>query len=83
MERGQWQPLVALQGPYFDVIFIGEVLPKAVERVCVLKAEYDRMWNLAFASFGKKLDPGERAVGNDFVTLQRGVKDGRLRLEIV
>jgi hypothetical protein len=83
VERGQWQTLVALQGRYFEVIFIGEVLLKAVERVCVLKPEYDRMWNLAFASFGKKLGAGERAVGNDFVTLQRGVKDGRLRLEIV
>ncbi|MGO8790052.1 MAG: hypothetical protein ACLQVL_22070 [Terriglobia bacterium] len=83
VERGQWQTLVALQEQYFEVIFIGEVLLKAVEHVCVLKAEYDRMWDLAFASFGKKLGAGERAIGNDFVTLQRGVKDGRLKLEIV
>jgi hypothetical protein len=83
VERGQWQTLVALHSRYFEVIFIGDVSLKVIERVCVLKTENDRMWDLAFASFGKKLGAGERALANDFVTLQRGVNDGRVRLEIV
>jgi len=83
LEKREWYKLVASQTRYFEVIFIGEVSLNAVECVCVLKAENDRMWELAFASFGRKLDDGERALAHDYVVVGRAASEGRLRLEVV
>ena len=83
LDKGQWHKLVALQGRHFEAIFIGDVSLQAVECVCVLKAENDQMWELLFASFGREAEDAERALAHDFVVLQRGVAEGRLRLEVV
>lgn len=83
LERGKWPTLVAGGRRYFEVVFVGEVSLKTVEIVSVLKSDYDRMLTLLFDSFGKKLDEAGRANAQDFRVLLRGVKEGRLRLEVV
>ena len=83
LERGRWLILVAGANRYFEVVFVGEVSLKTVEFVSVLKSDYDRMLTLLFDSFGKKLDEAGRANAQDFRVLIRGVKEGKLRLEVV
>jgi hypothetical protein len=82
-DKHEWPKLVAPEGRYFEVIFVGEVLLEAVECVRALKTEIKRMRELEFANFGRKLDPGERALADDFVVLRRGALEGKLRLEEV
>jgi hypothetical protein len=53
-DKGEWPELVASPGRYFEVVFIGDVSLNTVDCVRVLKTEYDRMWDMAFASFGRK-----------------------------
>jgi len=82
-DKRDWAGIVASPGRYFEVIFIGDVSLNAVECVRVLKTEYDRMWDMAFASFGRKLGVAERALVHDFVQMRRGVVDGRIQVEVV
>lgn len=81
-KRG-WPELVASPGRYFEVVFIGDVSLNTVDCVRVLKTEYDRMWGMAFTSFGGKLGDAERALVHDFVQMRRGVVDGRIQVEVV
>lgn len=81
--KRDWTGLVASPGRYFEVILIGDVSLDALECVRVLRTEYDRMWEMAFASFGRKLGDAERALVHDFVQMRRGVVDGRIQVEIV
>jgi hypothetical protein len=78
-----WPALVASPGRYFEVVFIGEFSRDAVACIRVSKAEHDRMWDLAFASFGRRLGDAERALVNDFVQLRRAVLDGNVHVEVV
>lgn len=82
-KKCDWGVLVASSRRYFEVIFIGHVRLNAVECVRVLKSEHDRMWNLAFASFGRKLTDAERALVHDFVQLRRGAMEGKVKIEIL
>lgn len=82
-DKRDWAGLVLCPDRYFEVIFLGEVSLNTVTCVRVLKTEYDRMWDLAFASFGRKLGDAERAVVHDFVQLRRGAVDGKIQVEVV
>jgi len=82
-DEAGWPQLLVSKDRHFEVIFIGEVGIKAVECVCVQKAEYDKRWESAFDSFGAKLDIASRALVEDFVHLRRGVVEGKVRLEVV
>lgn len=83
LDQEEWPRLVASEGRYFEVIFLGDVSLEAVECVRALKVEIDGMRKLAFANFGRKLERAERALAHDFVVLRRGVVEGKLRLEEV
>lgn len=78
-----WAGLVASPGRYFEVVFICDVALDTVECVRMLETEYDRMWDMAFASFGRKLGDAERALVHDFVQMRRGVVDGKIQVEVV
>ena len=67
----------------FEVVFVGDVSLNTVQCVRGLKSEYDRMWDMAFASFGRKLGDAERALVHDFVQMRRGVVDGKIQVEVV
>jgi hypothetical protein len=82
-DKRDWAGLVASPGRYFEVIFIGDVALNTVKCVRVLKTEYERMWEMAFASFGRKLGDAERALVHDFVQMRRGVVDGKIQVEVV
>ena len=81
--RNGWPELVASPGRYFEVVFIGDLSLESVEYVRVLKTEYDRMWDMAFGNFGRKLSDAERALVHDFVQMRKGVVDGRIQVEVV
>jgi hypothetical protein len=81
--KKDWHTLVMLRGRYFEVIFVGDVFLDSVECVRVLKVENDAMWDLAFASYGRKLEPAERALAQDFIVLRRGVVEDKVCLEVV
>jgi hypothetical protein len=82
-DKAEWPALVASPGRYFEVVFVGEVALGTVDCVRVLKTEYDRMWDMAFANFGRKLGDAERALVQDFVQTRKGVVEGRIRMEVV
>jgi hypothetical protein len=83
VDQREWPALVARPGRYFEVIFVGEVSLDVVDCVRVLKTEYERMWDLAFANFRRKLSDAERALVQDFVQLRRAVVDGRTQVEVL
>ena len=82
-DKRDWAALVASPGRYFEVVFVGDVSLNTVKCVRVLKTEYARMWDMAFASFGRDLGDAERALVHDFVQMRRGVVDGTIQLEVV
>jgi len=82
-DKPDWAGLVASRRRYFEVVFVGEVCLNTVKCVRVLKTEYDRMWDMAFASFGGKLGDAERALVHDFVQMRRGVVDGKIQVEVM
>lgn len=82
-DKRDWAGLVASPGRYFEAVFLGDVSLNTVKCVRVLKTEYDRMWDMAFASFGRKLGDAERALVHDFVQMRRGVVDGKIQVEVV
>jgi hypothetical protein len=82
-EKADWPSLVAAEDNYFEAAFVGAVALASVECVRVLRAEHDRLWDLAFANFGRKLTDAERALVSDYVQLQRGFKEGRICLEVI
>lgn len=81
-KRG-WPELVVAPGRYFEVIFLGEVSLDSFQCVRVLKTEYDRMCDLAFANFGRKLGDAERALVHDFIQLRRGTLNGKMQVEVI
>lgn len=81
--KPDWPRLVASPGGHFEVVFTSPVSLAAIGCVRVPKAEYDRLWDMAFASFARKLGDAERALVHDFVQMRKGVVDGRIRLEII
>lgn len=83
VDKHEWHGLVASPGRYFEVVFIGDVFLRTIDCVRVAKTENERMWDMAFASFGRKLGDAGRALVDDFVQLRRGVEDGRIRVEVV
>lgn len=82
-DKRDWAGLVASPGRYFEVVFVGDVSLNTVKCVRMLKTEYDRMWDMAFASFGRKLGDAERALVHDFVQMRRGAVDGKIQVEVV
>lgn len=78
-----WQLLVLSRDQYFEAIFLGDILLKDIQSLRVSKAEYNRMWDLAFANFGRKLGDAERALVQDFIQVHRAVAAGALRLETI
>lgn len=82
MVRSEWPSLIASGGRYFEVIFTGGVSLADVDCLRVSRSEYNRMWDMAFANFSRKLGDAERALVNDFVQMRRAVVDGRVRMEI-
>lgn len=82
-DKSNWAKLVVSPTRFFEVIFLGDVYLRDVQCVRVMKSEYDRMWDMAFASFGRKLGEAERALVNDFIQLRRGEMDGKIHLEVV
>jgi hypothetical protein len=81
--RQDWPKLVCSPDQYFEAIFIDEVTLQAIGCVRVPKSEYDRMWEMTFASFGEKRGDAERALMHDFLQLLRAGADGRIQLEVV
>jgi hypothetical protein len=77
-----WPELVC-RARYFEAIFIGDVEMPAVSCVRIPRAEYKRVWDMAFDSFSRKLSDGERAMVHDFVQIRRAELGGKLRVEVV
>ena len=82
-DQWTWPKIVASDDHYFEAAFVGEVLLKSLECVRVLGSEYDRLSNLAFENFGRKLDVAERAHVQDFIQLRRAVVDGKIKVEVI
>ncbi len=78
-----WHECVTSTNSFFEGIFVSDVNLDAILVVRVLKSEFENTWDLAFANFGRKLGEAEKARVQDFVRLQRAVKTGLVRLEVI
>jgi hypothetical protein len=82
-KRG-WPDVLVSKTRYFEAVFIGTVSIDEVSCIRVLKSEYERMWDLAFADFGRKTDnDATRALMHDFIQLRRAVVNGTVLLEVI
>jgi len=82
-DKSDWCHLVASPARYFEAIFAHDVSLSDIGRIRVLKSEHDRLWDLAFGSFGRKLGDAERALVQDFVQLRRSVLGKKVVLEVL
>ena len=64
-----WPSLLCSDGDYLEAIFVAPFAPAQVQEVRVSANDQRTLWDLAFDSFSRKLDPGERALGQDFVDI--------------
>jgi len=62
-----WPFLLCSDDDYLEAIFVAPFTPAQVQEVRIAAAEQQTLWELAFDSFSRKLDAGERALGQDFV----------------
>jgi hypothetical protein len=83
VDERRWPELVSSGLQYFEVVFVGEVSLDAVGCVRVSKGQFDRLWNLAFGNFGRKLGDAERALVQDFIDLRRAEIEGKIQIEVV
>jgi hypothetical protein len=67
---------------YIEIVFCETFTIDNIERVRTSSEEYNRMWEMAFADFTRRLDEAGRALVQDFVNLRRAVVEGRIRLEV-
>jgi hypothetical protein len=82
-EPAIWPSLVISDDRYFEAIFVADVSVEVVDVIRVSKMEYDRIWDLAFANFGRKLGDAERALVHDFVQLKRALLAQKVKLEVL
>jgi hypothetical protein len=83
VSQHEWPRLVISGGTYFEALFLDDVRLTTIDVVKISKAEYQRMWEIAFTSFARKLNDAERANVQDFVLLRRAVLSGSVKLEVI
>lgn len=83
VQETDWSKLVIASDKYFEVVFIGDVSLGSLESVRIPASEQDRMWDMAFGSFGAVHGPAERAVLDDFIKLNQASTNGRIKLEVL
>lgn len=63
-----------------EAVFVGDVERDSVAEIRIPKAEYERLWVIAFDSFDPKASEEKRALGNDFVELLSGARKHSIAL---
>jgi len=67
----EWPGLLCSNSDYIEAIIGVHVTSDSVGEVRITHDEKKTLWDLAFADFGRKLEPGERALTHDFATILR------------
>ncbi|MCI0620985.1 MAG: hypothetical protein L0387_04820 [Acidobacteria bacterium] len=67
----EWPDLLCSNSDYIEAIMGVDVTSDSVKEVRITQDEKKTLWDLAFADFGRKLEPGERALTHDFATILR------------
>jgi len=67
----EWPGLLCSNSDYIEAIVGVDVTNDSVGEVRIMHDEKKTLWDLAFADFGRKLEPGERALTHDFATILR------------
>jgi len=78
--ESEWAGLLFADSDIIEAVFIADVSLAAVEEVRIAKADYQQLWDLAFADYGRKLKDAELALAFDFVKIRRAEVDARIRL---
>jgi hypothetical protein len=68
---------------YIEALYTGKIELENVAEVRVAKAQMNQLWDLAFEDFSRRLEPGERALANDFIQLLGSVRARRIRMETI
>lgn len=69
--EAEWPGLLCSNSDYIEAIMGVDVTSDSVGEVRITHDEKKALWDLAFADFGRKLEPGERALTHDFATILR------------
>lgn len=79
----EWARLILNDNIYIEAIFTERFSKENINKIRVLKNNYDDLWDLAFSDFGKKLTEAEKALVSDFTTIVKGDKQGLFVLEVL
>lgn len=69
--EADWPWMLCSNLDYIEAIMGVDVTSDSVGEIRITYNEKKTLWDLAFADFGRKLEPGERALTHDFVTILR------------
>lgn len=75
-----WPILLCSDQDYLEAIFVAPLRPAQVQEIRIGAADQKTLWDLAFDSFTRKLDAGERALGQDFVDILTLLSEHALKL---
>jgi hypothetical protein len=76
-----WPAVLCSNKDYIEAIFERPLSADDIDKVRVTDADYQNLFNLAFADFTRKLSPAEAAEANDFVQILRAQRDRPVSME--
>jgi hypothetical protein len=76
--EADWPGLLCSSSDYIEAITGVDITRDSVGEVRITRDERKTLWDLAFADFGRKLEPGERALTHDFATILREANARRI-----
>jgi hypothetical protein len=81
--KSDWPAMLANKANYIEAIFVADVTLSTIEKIQVLRAEYDRLFSLVLASVGRKLDAAELNLVYFFRSIMVARRDNVVNVEIV
>jgi hypothetical protein len=81
--NADWPNLLNQKTNYIEAIFVDDLTLDKIEKVQVLKSEYDRMISLVLRTVGRKVESAEHTLIYCFCKILSAAKDGTIELEAV
>ena len=79
----EWHLLVCSDKDYVEAIFTGTVTTDEFDEVRVPDAEFDKLWDITFADYGRKRPIGDAALAAHFEMILRAEQEGVICLKRV
>jgi hypothetical protein len=78
-----WPQLMNTKANYIEALFIGNITLASIDRVQILKSEYDRMISLVLRTIGRKIESAEHTLVYCFRAVLLASRNHQINFEVV